>query len=75
MNGRTRISLIAAALGASALLVTGGSASATNTINTPSKISIKSSGLDFVISSKVRAVLKRVPGDVGRNFLSAMPYA
>jgi hypothetical protein len=47
MNGRTRISLIAISLGAVALLVAGSSAEATNTIQTPSKISIKSSGLDF----------------------------
>ena len=33
------------------------------------------SGFAFVISSKVRLVLKRVPGDVGLYFLSAMPYA
>ena len=33
------------------------------------------SGVAFVISSKVRLVMKRVPGDVGLNFLSAIPYA
>jgi hypothetical protein len=47
MIRRVRISVIALALGALALSVAGGSASATNTIKTPSKISIKSSGLDF----------------------------
>jgi hypothetical protein len=47
MNGRTRTSLIAVALGVSALLVAGASASATNTIHVPSKISIKTSGLNF----------------------------
>jgi hypothetical protein len=47
MTGRAGKSLIAIATGAAALWVAGSSAWATNTINTPSKISIKSSGLDF----------------------------
>ena len=33
------------------------------------------SGLAFVMSSKVRLVLKRVPGEVGLNFFSAIRYA
>ena len=47
MTGRAGKSLIAIAIGAAALWVAGTSAWATNTINTASKISIKSSGLDF----------------------------